>query len=587
MKDTVPGLLFHRAALAGDAPCFFWKDPEAAGGWASQDMATSLRELSGVARALERLGSGPGVTTAILSETRREWVAVDLANLCLGGVTVGVYPTLLPRQIAYQLAHAEVRVLVVEDAAQAAKIAGIRDQVPTLEAIVSLEAAPGLERLQDLAAPEDHAWLEARSQAVEPDDVATYIYTSGTTGEPKGAVLTHGNFVTVARASQTAVPTRPGDRSLIFLPLAHSLQRFAVYRGLMEEDGEGWFTTIDDFQEALAAARPQVLATVPRMLEKIRSRAQAKVAERGGIVKTLFDWAFRVGLARSHRLETGAPVPTTLAWQYALADRLVFSRIRERLGGEMRCLVSGGAALNPDVARWYHAMGITVLEGWGLTETSAPATANREDDFKFGTVGKALPEVELHIADDGEILVRGPGIFREYLKNPEATADALADGWFHTGDIGALDAEGFLRITDRKKAILVTAGGKNIAPLPIETRLEYCDYVETSVVIGSERPYLVALLTPDEENLDAWASQNGLPAEDLATRLERPEVRALFDAAVADANRDQARFEQVKKYALLPTSFSDQTGELTPTLKLKRRVINERHGEVIDALYQA
>jgi len=585
MKDTVPGLLFHRAALAGEAPCFFWKDASAPGGWASQNMEASLRELAGVARALEALGAGPGVTTAILSDTRREWVAADLANLCLGGVTVGVYPSLLPHQIAFQLAHSEVRIAIVEDADQAAKVAQIRDQVPTLEAVISLDEAPGLRRLQALAAPEDWGWLEERARAVEPDDVATNIYTSGTTGAPKGAVLTHGNFVTVARASRAAVPTRPGDRSLIFLPLAHSLQRFAVYRGLMEEDSEGWFTTIADFQEALAAARPQVLATVPRMLEKIRSRAQAKVAERGGVVKALFDWAFRVGLARSHCLETGAPVPLTVAAQYAIADRLVFSRIRERLGGEMRCLVSGGAALNPEVARWYHAMGITVLEGWGLTETSAPATANREDDFRFGTVGKAIPEVELRIADDGEILVRGPGIFREYLKNPEASAAALEGGWFHTGDIGTLDDEGFLRITDRKKEILVTAGGKNIPPLPIETRLEFSDFVEKAVVIGSERPYLVALLTPDEENLDAWASQRGLPAEALAARLGRPGVRALFDAAMAAANEDQARFEQVKKYTLLPTSFTDRSGELTPTLKLKRRVINERYADAITALY--
>jgi long-chain acyl-CoA synthetase len=586
--STVPGLLIARSrGPCADKPAFFWREGEA---WRSMSQREASVEIARIAAGLEALGAGPGVRVALLAETRREWGAVDLANLSLGGITVSIYPTLLPGQIAYQLAHAGCTIAVVEDAAQAEKLAQVRDQMPDLTHVIAIDPVDGL---TDLGALQDSVdipgdpidWLAERAARVKPDDVATYIYTSGTTGPPKGAVLTHANFVTVARATRDAIPIEPGSRSLVFLPMAHSLQRFANYRGLMEADVEAWFGSIPDLPAGLQAARPQVLATVPRMLEKIQSRALAAVEARGGMIKALFDWAFRVGLARVHCLERGAPVPWLLAAQHRVADRLVFSRVRGRMGGAIEQMISGGAALNPAVARWFYACGVLVLEGWGLTETSAPVTANRAEDFRFGTVGKALPGIELKIADDGEILVKSPGVFLGYLKNPEATAEALRGGWFHTGDIGTLDDDGFLRITDRKKEILVTAGGKNIPPVNIENLIQRSAYVEHAVAIGDDRKYIAALLTPDVENLDAWAGQRGLPDEPLADRLARPEVAALFAAAVADANQSLARFEQVKRYEVLDAQFTDTGGALTPTMKLKRRVIAERFDASIEALY--
>ncbi len=584
MARTVPDLMMEALERGPDLRSIYWCE---GGTWRSQTRSESVAQVSGIARGLAERGVGRGVAVAILSNTRPEWAAVDLAILSLRGVTVGIYPTLLPDQIAYQLRHSGVALAIVEDADQAERLASVRDQVPSLEEIVVIEPTAGWPSLSELAGPADLGWLRERVAEVEPDDVATHIYTSGTTGKPKAAVLLHRNFVGVVEATRDLATLGPEDRGVIWLPLAHSLQRFASYRGLLE-DGEGWYAeSIDKLPEALLAARPTVLASVPRMLEKIHHRAHVAVAERGGLAKRLFDRAFAIGHRRLAYLERGAPVPGLLELRWRFWNRLVFRKVRARMGGALRLLVSGGAALNPVVARWFGAMGVIVLEGWGLTETCAPATCNREDAFRIGTVGRPVPGVELRIAEDGEILVRGPGVFQGYHADPEASAACMTDdGWFRTGDIGTIDAEGFLRITDRKKEILVTAGGKNIAPVPIEKRIERSPYVSQAVVVGSERPYLVALLVPDDEALDLFGRQAGLPeGEDLAARVARPEVRALFEAAVAEANEGLARFETVKRWCVLPRTFSVESGELTPTLKLKRRVVQERHAEDIEALY--
>lgn len=584
MKPTVPTLVLARQARPDpdDTVSLHWEDAE---GWHSMTKGRGFEELVDLAGALHGLGVGPGTRLGILAETRREWMALDLANLCLGGVTIGLYPTLLAEQIAYQLVHAEVTVLVVEDAVQAAKIDAIRDQLPQLTELVSIEPVEGLRRLEELRTPTERSWFEARCAEVEPDDLATIIYTSGTTGPPKGAMLTHRNFCEVATATREAVPMEPGDRSLVFLPLAHSLQRFTIYRGLMEDTTAFFPSGIDRLPEALVHARPTVLASVPRMLEKIHDRAHATVAEKPPIAQRIFAWAFRVGRARAHAVEHGLPVRATVSAQWWLADRLVFRKIRARLGGAIRFIVSGGAALNPEVARWYLAMGVLVLEGWGLTETSAPATACRPERWRFGTVGPPLPGVEVKVADDGELLLRSPGVFGGYYKDEAATAEALAGGWFHTGDIGTVDDDGFVRITDRKKEILVTAGGKNIAPVNIEQLLERSVLVDKAVAVGHGRKYIAALLVPDPEVLDALASRHHWPDEDLATRLARPEIVEGLEAAVADANAELAPFQQVKRYTALPALFGVETGELTPTLKLKRRVVEQRWAEAIAALY--
>jgi len=581
--ETIPALLFENVDRSPDRVSIYWA---ADGGvWKALTTRESAIEVARLARGMADRGVGKGTCVAILSDTRREWNAVDFATLCLGGVTLGIYPSMLADAVIWQLRHGRAKVLVVENAAQAAKVMARRGELPDLEHVVSIEPVDGLPGLASWRGEGDLAWLRGQAMAVQPGDTATIIYTSGTTGLSKGVVLTHGAFVAVAKATIGLIPVDPGDRSVVFLPLAHSFQRFTVYRGLLEDVVGYYAESLDKLPEALVAARPQILASVPRMLEKIRAKVLATVDAKGGATKRIFDRAFAVGKERIGRVERKERVGLALELQWRFYDRLVFSKIRERLGGQIRVLVSGGAALDPEVARWYGAMGIIVLEGWGLSETCAPATCNTPDDFRFGTVGKPIPGVEVRIADDGEILVRGPGLFAGYFEDAAATAEVVRDGWFYTGDIGEFDRDGFLKITDRKKELIVTAGGKNIAPVPIEKRIERGALVGQAMVIGSEKPYLVALLVPDDEALAALAKRSGWPDEAIERRLERAEVRAALQAAVDEANAELARFEQVKKWAAVAVPFSIESGELTPTLKLKRRVVSQRHAAAIAALY--
>ena len=571
MSTTLPALLLDRVSRSPDDVAY---RARLDGVWTPTSWGEAHRELCQLLPLLTALGAGRGIPMVIVAETRPEWMALDLVNLCLGGVTVGVYPTLTPDQVAWQIRHCRAPIALVEDPDLAEALRARREELPELVHVLTLDQLQALER------PEPDPELLARhAREVQATDTATVVYTSGTTGDPKGVVLSHGNLTAVIHASRVALPTEPGERSVVFLPLAHVLQRFALYRSLVEDIEGTWAESLEALPEALQHGRPTVLATVPRMLEKIKTRAEATAAARGARATAVFDWAFRVGAARSLLQERGAPIPWRLQLRWRLADRLVFSKVKAKLGGELRLLVSGGAALDPVVGRWFHGMGIQVLEGWGLSETSAPATSNSPEAFRFGTVGRALPGVELRLAEDGEVLVRGPGVFQGYLHDEQATRAALVEGWFHTGDLGELDEDGFLRIVDRKKEILVTAGGKNVAPVPIEHRLERSPYVDKAVVVGSERPYLVALLSPDFEALETWTRQQ------RAQGVASPDSTPLFAAAVARANADLARYQQIKRHAVLDRSLTPEDGDLTPTLKLKRRVVLEREAETIAALY--
>ena len=581
MKETIPAMMFARAARDDGRPAHFWKEGDQ---WHGETWSQGLVEIAGVAALLEAYGVGKGVPVAILANTRKEWAGADMATLCLGGITVGIYPTLTAEQVRYQLHHSEARVLILEDAEQAEKIEAIRGDLPHLKHVLSIDPTEGMPSWKSLVKAGDVAWLRSRADEVDADDIATYIYTSGTTGDPKGAILTHGNFHRVAHSCKDIPRMEAGDRALIFLPLAHALQRFGSYRGLLNDVVGYYAEGIHKVPEGLMISRPNVLASVPRMLEKIHAKAEAGAAEKGGIAHKIYKWSLGVGLQKFECEARKEPVPWWIRVQMRLAGR-IHQKIRDRLGGEIRVMVSGGAALNPTVHRWFGAIGVTILEGYGLTETSAAVTANREGDFRIGTVGKPVPGVDVKIAEDGEILVKSPGIFAGYYKNPEATEAAFVDGWFRTGDIGAFDEDGFLKITDRKKEIIITAGGKNIPPVNIEKRIERSPYVAQAVAVGEGRPYLVALLVPDEEALEAFARQVGLPQEPLEKRIHRPETAALFQAAVENANAELARFESVKKFATLPVLFSVESGELTPTLKLKRRVVSEKFGHVIEQLY--
>lgn len=551
---TLASMILDRFARDGGDLALRW--PEG-GEWRAMSWRDCEAEVAGLASALAALGVERGDRVAILGNPHPRWLAADFATLCLGAVTVGIYPTLTPDEMRHQLATAGVKVLLAETPADLERLRDALPACPALRHARTWDLPPG---------PVDLAAFRTRAREVKPEDPCAIFFTSGTTGDPKGAVISHGAMASVCEASRVAIPLRPGDSSMVFLPLAHSLQRMVAYRGLLE-DVTAWFCpSLDEVPEVIRKARPSVLATVPRMLEKIKAKAEATAATRPPYARRLFAWAMDVGREHSRRRESGQPIPVALAAKRALADRLVFARIRARLGGRLRLLAVGGARLDPEVGRFFHAMGIDVCEAWGLTETCAPATMNTPEHFRFGTVGRPLPGTEVRLDTDGEVLVRGPGLFSGYWADPEATAAAFTpDGWFRTGDVGVFE-DGYLRIVDRKKEILVTAGGKNIPPVNIEKRLEG-GAIGQAVVIGDGRPYLVALLAPDPDH----------PVAD-------PDAFAA--ARVREANATLAPFEQVKRWAWLPGPLTVESGELTPTLKLRRRAIEAAHRDRIEALYR-
>ncbi|MDP2307063.1 MAG: long-chain fatty acid--CoA ligase [Pseudomonadota bacterium] len=560
--NTLASVLVDKFSRSADAVSMHYEERGADGAavWKSQTWREAEARVASTAAALWGLGIRRGDRVAILGGTHPRWLEADFATLCVGGVTVGIYPTLRPEAVHYQLVHSGAKVLLVESQADIDRLADVLKDLPELAV-----------RLWELPAqPVDLEVFRARARDVRPEEPCAIFYTSGTTGEPKGAVITHRAMVSVCRASLVPMPMLPGESSIVFLPLAHSLQRMAAYRSLLEEISAYFCPSIERITEVLPLARPAVIATVPRMLEKIKARIEARVAKSSPVRQRIFAAAIAVGLERSLALEEQRPVPRLTAWKWALADRIVFTKVRANLGGNLRLFAVGGARLDPSVGRFFHAMGIGVFEAWGLSETCAPATLNCPKDFRFGTVGKPLAGVELKLEPDGEVLVRGPGLFSGYWNDPVATANAFTeDGYFRTGDIGEL-VDGYLKIIDRKKELLVTSGGKNIPPVNIEKRLEG-GIVGQAVVIGSERPYLVALFAPDPDHAEG---------------LDRAALQAAGEARVKEANASLAPFEQIKRFAWLPAPLSVDNGMLTPTMKLKRRIINEAYRDVIDGLYR-
>ncbi|MGB0638762.1 MAG: AMP-dependent synthetase/ligase [Myxococcota bacterium] len=551
-------------------------------GWTPATYGQIHVQVAGIAQRLHSLGVSRGTPVAIVANTSDRWTLVDMAIQCLGGITVGIYPTLLPEQISTQLEHSESAILLVEDAAQAQRLLPHTEDLFDLQHIFSL--FPNQVVPQLTPARPDQQWLKQRIEEVQPEDVATYIYTSGTTGSPKAVVLRHSNFTAIIGASRERMGLRPGEQSIVFLPLSHVLQRFTQYRGLVDQI-VGWFApSINELPATLQVAQPEVMATVPRMMEKIRAKVEAQAQERGQEAHTILNWAIAVGHAVNDRTWSKQKVGWRLAAQHRLAERLVFSKIKAGLGGRLRLLICGGSALDPELALWFEAIGISVREGWGLSETSAPATANGTHDFRFGTVGKPLNGTDVRVAEDGELLVRGPGVFGGYLKDPQATQEAFTEsGWFKTGDLGVIE-DGFVRIVGRKKEIIVTAGGKNIAPTPIEQALEQ-GLVGQAVVIGDDKPYLIALLAPDPDAFQSAANANQWPGS-LSDWVQNP---AVIDQITEHVNAVNTRFpkhETIKKWMLLPSPLGESTGELTPTMKLKRRFINDKFSEEITNLYR-
>ena len=543
------------------------------------------RDVLGVAAWLTGNGIAKGDRVAILSENRPEWPTAEFATMLLGAVVVPIYSTLTAEQTAYMLRDSGARVAFVSSVDQFKKVNGIREQT-ALEKIVVMdyigipEGVP-MHRMMHDGPKERDIQYDSRAAQIGPEDLATIIYTSGTTGTPKGAMLTHGNLASNFTVSLQGFPLADNDISLSFLPLSHITARHVDYAMFYHGVTIAYCPFIDTLPQALKEVRPTVLVSVPRVLEKIQKQTQ--LATKSGVKHTLYRKALQVGQAYRNEILAGNR-PTSKEWR--IADRLVFSKVREALGGRVKIFISGGAPLGLELAEWYADIGIRVHEGYGLTETSPVIAVNKPGAHKIGTVGKPLPNVEVRIAEDGEILVRGPSIFKGYWNRPEETAQALEpDGWFHTGDIGHLDADGFLLVTDRKKDLIKTSGGKFIAPQPIEQKLKNNSLVAEAVVIGDKKKFPAVIIAPNFAELLPWTKANGVEAKDREQLVKDPRVREMYESIVANVNSDLAQFEKLKKVLVIADEFTVSDGSLTPTLKVKRRVVEERYRPQIQKIY--
>jgi long-chain acyl-CoA synthetase len=567
------------------------------GSWrdiSSDEFRRAVEELS---MGLRSLGVEKGDRVAILAENRPEWAFADLATLCAAAIDAPIYATLPPNQVLYILNDSEAKVVFVSNAAQARKVAEVRDQAPHLKHVVRMgeepiEGTQSLEEVRALGRPALNADPQAvRRRAAEnlPGDVATFIYTSGTTGDPKGVMLTHGNIVSnVVAATKIVEEMGTKDTALSFLPLCHIFERMGGYylmlaKGVTIAYAEG----VEQVPANMAEVRPTLMCSVPRLYEKMYARVNEKVAGDPPLRQKIFRWAIGVGREKFQAYCDRRPPGALLSAKFAIADKLVFSKIRERTGGRLRLFVSGGAPLSREIAEFFGAAGLLILEGYGLTETSPVITVNRPDAIRPGSVGKPVQGVEVKIAEDGEILTRGPHVMKGYFKKPEATAEVIdKDGWFHSGDIGHIDKDGFLVITDRKKDIIVTSGGKNIAPQPIENQIKTNPFIGEVVMIGNKRNFPAALVVPNFDNLEKWAKGKGLAYSDREDLIQKPEVQAHYDDLLKNLTKDNAQFERIKKVSLLPKEFSVEAGELTPTLKVKRRVVEQKYQSIIDRMYE-
>jgi long-chain acyl-CoA synthetase len=600
VTETVPASLATGAAAERRTIARLWRDAaagshpgpaylvEAEDGWSGVTWSDADERVRAYANGFLARGVRKGDNVALLARNSLDWALVDFALAQIGAVGVPVYASSSARDVGYLLAHSEAVAIVCEDAEQLAKVEDVRGELPALQHVLTYHDLDGLAAHgRDFADASPDA-LDEATAAITEDDLFTIIYTSGTTGPPKGCMLSNRNYYEMACVVDRMETTyyRPDDVMLLYLPLAHNYGRLMLLLGAKVGFTIAFLADALRVGEALPQVRPTVFPSVPRVYEKIHSRVQASFDAATGGKRRLVDWALAVGRDVSRREAAGESIPVGLRTKQRLADRLVFTKVREPLGGRLRMAGSGGAPLAKEIAEFFDAVGVRITEGYGLTECTTACSVNTPDSYRFGTVGQALPGSEIRIADDGEIEVRSETVFQGYFKDPEATAAVLgADGWLRTGDIGELDADGYLHITDRKKDILVTAGGKNVAPQNIENDLKTSKYVSQALVVGDARPYVAALVTLDPVEIGSWAAEHGIDA-DGASLAADDGVRELVQAVVDDANRERSRFEQIKRFAVLPRDFTMEAGEITPTLKLRRRAVQEHFAAEIDALYR-
>lgn len=557
------------------------------GAWTDVTCAAAAAEIRSVALGLIGSGVQPGDRVAVMSATRYEWAILDLAILSIGAMTVPIYETSSAEQVRWVLQDSGTMLAIVDTDTHANTIAELADTLPALQQVMVIDGSGvrAFDRLAEAGAPVDPAELTTRNAAIRADAPATLIYTSGTTGRPKGCQLTHANLVYETRGAKEVFPTllREGERLLVFLPLAHVLARALTLAAFSGKVTVGFTSDIKNLVPMFAVFKPTVVVSVPRVFEKVYNTAAQNAADSGK--SRIFKMAAATAVAWSKAIADGRP-GLWLRAKHALFDRLVYHKLRAALGGDCGASISGGGPLGVWLGHFYRGVGLSIYEGYGLTETSAAITVNRIDALRVGTVGKLLPGNSMRVADDGELLVRGGVVFSGYWKNEQATADAMVDGWFKTGDLGAVDADGFLTITGRKKEIIVTAGGKNVAPAVLEDQLRAHPLISQAMAVGDAKPFIGALITIDPEAFAGWKQRHGKNSDasvgDLATD---PDLTAEVEAAIKQANLAVSHAESIRKFRILPVDFTEETDELTPTMKLKRKVVAEKFADDIAAIY--
>jgi len=581
-ERTIPRL-WREAAARNSGTAYL---VEEADGWREVSWDEAAERVDLLANGLLARGVQKGDAFGLLARNTLEWALLDFALAHVGAVGAAIYANSSPRDAQYVLEHSEAVGVVCEDDAQRQKVETGGATLPSLRHVLTFADLPALEdegRAYREAHPEA---LDQAVAAIDEEDLFTFIYTSGTTGPPKGCMIRHRNYYAMVTSGDD-LPQRPhpGDVMLLYLPLAHNFGRLMHLAGPYQGYTIAFLADPLEVARAIPEVRPSILPSVPRVYEKVHTAVTASFAEATGVKRRLIDWALDVGRRESALRREHRPVPRALALQRLLADRLVFAKVKERLGGRLRLPISGGAPLAPEIAELFDALGVSIIEGYGLTECTTAATTNRSDNYRFGTVGQALPGFELRLADDGELLIRSETVFAGYFKEPEATAEVLdGDGWLRTGDIATIDDDGFVTITDRKKDIIVTAGGKNIAPQNLENDLKTSRFVSQALVVGDRRPYPAALITLDPVEIGKWASEQGLDG-DLSSLSRDPRVVELMSSVVEDVNRDRSRYEQLKRFAILERDFEMERGEVTPTLKLRRGVVLDHFAEAVEGLY--
>jgi long-chain acyl-CoA synthetase len=585
-SKTIADLLPLAVKKYGDKPAQRYKVGD---DWIDASYNELGEAVKEVALGLIELGLQPGDKVSILAHTRPEWTHACFGILTAGGTLVTIYQTNSPEEVQYVLEHSDSRAIFVEDGDQLAKVRKIEGQCPELEHVIVMNPAGArgdplkLDQLRERGRGRDESEWEARYQAVMPEDICIYIYTSGTTGPPKGCLLSHANYRAITDAVVEQSPLVEGDSSYLFLPLAHAfaiLIQFATF-----ELGAAlayWSRDPKMIIADITQVNPSFFPSVPRMFEKIYTLATSQIEDQAGLRK-----AVEVGVMVRMMREAGEEVPEALQAAFDQAEEKLFKNVRGLFGTNMRECVTGAAPIAPEILEFFFAAGVPVMEGYGMTETSTSATVNRPEgnNFRFGSVGKPQKDVEVRIGEDGEVLIKGPNIFQGYYKNKDATRETLEDGWLHTGDLGRLDADGFLYITGRKKDIIITAGGKNITPANLENGLKQNRWISQAVVVGDRRPYLIALITLDPEEAPALAEQLGLEDASLPTLAQDQKVRAEVQKAIDEVNSHVGPVEQVKRFEILDHDLSQETGELTPTLKVKRNVVHEKFADVVDRVY--